>query len=197
VSVDDLNESWTGYYDEQEGRAPRPMLLEVLSAFDAPGEAVDLGCGAGIETTAMLERGWSVFATDRQDEAIRRTAARATGAGVADRLTTRLAPMERVDLPPADLVWASYSLFFCDPDRFGDVWSRVTGAIRPGGRFAGQILGDRDTWARQLDGISSFTIEEARALFDGFDVERFDEEEKEDEPGPKWWHVFHVVARKP
>jgi SAM-dependent methyltransferase len=194
--TDDLNEDWTEYYDEQEGREPRPMLLEVLDRFDAPGEAIDLGCGTGIETRAMLERGWSVFACDRQEEAILRTRRRAVAAGVEDRLTTVVAPMEEVDVPAADLVWASFSLFFCHPARFDGVWSKVTGAIRPRGRFAGQLLGDRDTWARQLDDVSSFTIERARALFDGFDVERFDEEEKEDEPGPKWWHVFHFVALK-
>jgi SAM-dependent methyltransferase len=191
----DLNEDWTEYYDEQEGREPRPMLLEVLGLFDRPGEADDLGCGTGIETRAILERGWSVFATDRQQEAVRRTAERMPPE-VADRLRTHVGAMEDVELPPADLVWASFSLFFCDPARFPDVWSKVTGAIRPGGRFAGQLLGERDTWARQLDEISSFSIDRARALFEGFDVERFDEEEKEDEPGPKWWHVFHVVARK-
>jgi SAM-dependent methyltransferase len=189
------NEDWTEYYDEGEGREPRELVLAVLDTFVSPGEAVDLGCGSGIETLAMLERGWSVFATDREEEAIRRTRAR-----VPDRLRPRLetlvSPMEEVTFPPADLVSASFSLFFCDPARFGDVWSRLTSAIRPGGQFAGHLLGERDTWARQLDEISSFTIDEARALFDGFELERFDEEEHEGDPGPKWWHFFQIVARR-
>jgi SAM-dependent methyltransferase len=194
-----LNEDWTDYYDEYEGREPREFLLSVLDTFDRPGDAVDLGCGTGIETLAMLERGWSVFATDRQEEAMRRTRARVS-AELEPRLRTLVSPMEQVEFPPADLVSASFSLFFCDPNRFDDVWSRLTSAIRPGGRFAGELLGDRDTWARQLeDETSSFTIDRARALFDCFAIERFDEEEKQDddEDDPKWWHVFHVVARKP
>jgi tellurite methyltransferase len=193
-----LNEDWTEYYDEYQDREPRALLLSVLDAFDGPGEAVDLGCGTGIETLALLERGWSVFATDRQEEAILRTRARVP-AELEPRLRTAVSPMENVDFPEADLVSASFSLFFCDPNRFDDVWSRLTSAIRRGGRFAGELLGDRDTWARQLaDEVSWFTIHRARALFDGFDVERFDEEEKQDddEDDPKWWHVFHVVARK-
>jgi tellurite methyltransferase len=190
-----LNEDWTEYYDRGEDREPRELLLAVLDAFDRPGEAVDLGCGGGVDTLELLRRGWSVFATDRQHEAVRRTRARVPE-GLLPNLRTELAPMEEVELPGADLVWASFSLFFCDPRRFPDVWSKVTAAIRPGGRFAGQLLGDRDTWARQVDEISSFTIERARALFEGFELERFEEEENEDDPGPKWWHVFHVVARK-
>jgi hypothetical protein len=146
----------------------------------------------------MLERGWSVFATDRQEEAISRTRARVPDE-LEPRLRTLVSPMEQVEFPPADLVSASFSLFFCDPNRFDGVWSRLTGAIRPRGRFAGQLLGDRDTWARDPgEEVSSFTIDRARALLDGFEIERFDEEEKEDddEDDPKWWHVFHVVARK-
>jgi tellurite methyltransferase len=186
-------DDWAGYYERNEGRDPRELLLETLTAFDAPGTAVDVGCGNGIETVAMLERGWTVLATDREDDAIRRTRSRA--APYEDRLHTLASPMEELVPPPADLVWASFSLFFCDPDRFPDLWSRLVGAIPSGGRFAGELLGDRDTWARE-DGLNAFRIEDARALFATFELERFDEEEEEGDPGPKWWHVYHVVARK-
>jgi hypothetical protein len=73
----------------------------------------------------------------------------------------------------------------------------VTAAVRPGGRFTGQLLGDRDTWASE-DDTSAFTIDQARALFGGFDLERFEEEENDGEAcsGPKHWHVFHAVARR-
>jgi tellurite methyltransferase len=191
-----LNEDWIEYYEEGEGREPRELLLAVLDSFDRPSQAVDLGCGSGIETLAMLERGWSVFATDRQGEAIRRTRARVPEES-QPRLETLVSSMEDVAFPPADLVSASFSLFFCDPARFAAVWSRLTAAIRPGGRFVGHLLGERDTWARQVDEISSFTVDEARALFEGFELERFDEEEHEGDPGPKWWHFFQVVARRP
>ena len=48
---------WTEYYDENEDRAPREMLLDVLETFGpVEHQAVDLGCGSGIDTLAMLER---------------------------------------------------------------------------------------------------------------------------------------------
>ncbi len=83
-------------------------------------------------------------------------------------------------------------------DRFPDVWGRIREAVRPGGRFAGQLLGDRDSWAPD-DGISSFPEAAARDLFDGWTIERFEEEDEDGEAcsGPKHWHVFHVVARSP
>ena len=187
--------TWTEYYEQNDGRAPREMLLEVVDVFGRPGHAVDLGCGAGIDTVAMLERGWRVFATDQGGEGIERLRRRLP-AGLQGALTTQVAPMEEVELPVVDLVWAGYSLFFCDADRFPDVWGRIRAAVRHGGRFAGQLLGDRDTWAPD-DGISSFSEEAARALFDGWSIERFEEEDEDGEAcsGPKHWHVFHVVAR--
>jgi len=187
--------TWADYYRENEGREPRALLLEVLDSFELPGEAVDLGCGAGIDTLAMLERGWQVFATDAEDEAIQRTRGRVPPE-LQLRLQTLVTPMEDVELPAANLVWASFSLFFCDTPRFADVWASIGRAIVPGGRFAGQLLGDRDTWAPDED-ISAFSEAQARALFDGWTLERFEEEENDGEAcdGPKHWHVFHVVAR--
>jgi SAM-dependent methyltransferase len=188
-------DTWTEYYEENEGREPRDLLLEVLGRFPTPGRAVDLGCGAGIDAAAMLERGWSVFATDKEQEAIDRLRARV---GDAPNLRAVRSSMEDLELPEADLVWASFSLFFCDPGRFADVWAEIEGALGPGGRFAGQLLGDRDSWAGEPD-MSSFRREEAEALFDGWAVERFEEEDEDGEAcsGPKHWHVFHVVARRP
>ena len=191
--------TWSDYYDEHEGREPRELLVDVLGTFAQPGDAVDLGCGSGIDTAALLAGGWTVFAADAEDEAIRRLLARVP-VGATDRLRTQVARMEDVELPPADLVWASFSLFFCDPPRFPAVWGRIMGAVRPGGRFAGQLLGDRDSWAPQTD-ISAFTRDEALALFDGWALERFEEEDKDEEDDPcagtKHWHVFHVVAQAP
>jgi tellurite methyltransferase len=187
--------TWAGYYEANEGRAPREQLIEVLDRFPVPGSAVDLGCGAGIDTVAMLDRGWSVFAVDAEPEAIDRLRSRAGDVGA---LRMELSSMEDVVLPLADLVWASYSLFFCDPGRFPEVWGRIGAAIRPGGRFAGELLGDRDTWAAREDG-TAMSRREAESLFAGWAVERFDEEENDGEAfdGPKHWHYFHVVAQQP
>jgi tellurite methyltransferase len=190
---------WTEYYDEHEGREPREMLLEVLDAFGAGEErsAVDLGCGSGIDTLAMLRRGWRVFAIDAEEEAIERVRRRVPGT-LSSRLTTVVSRMEDVELPAGvDLVWASFSLFFCRPDTFGDVWGRILASIRPGGRFAGELLGDRDTWASD-DDVSAFTRDEARSLFTGLEIERFDEEEEDGRATSeeKHWHLFHAVSRK-
>jgi tellurite methyltransferase len=189
--------AWSEYYDEFEDREPHGILFEVLGTFgEGRHAAIDLGCGPGVDTRVMLGREWSVFATDAEQEAIDRLRRRVPD-DVAAGLETAVARMEDVELPRADLVWASFSLFFCRPEAFSDVWAKVIGAIVPGGRFAGQILGDRDAWAPNGD-ISAFARDEALALFNGLELERFDEvEEDGDVSGEqKHWHYFFAVARR-
>lgn len=116
----------------------------------------------------------------------------------APKLRTLTEALETVEIPPCSLVNASYSLPFCAPDGFAEMWSRVSAAILPGGRFAGQIFGDRDEW-RDNPELTFHTRAEAEALFDGFELEEFTEL---DENGTtsmgeaKHWHVFTVIARK-
>ena len=163
-----------------------------------PGFAVDLGCGDGRDTRLILERGWRVLAIDAEPAAIERLSARVPP-GAHDRLETQVAPFEDARWPEADLVNASFSLPFCAPDRFDEVWARVRAGIAPGGRFAGQLFGDRDEWASSKD-LVFLPRARVEAVLDGLELERFDELEEDGTTAlgeEKHWHVFHIVARRP
>jgi tellurite methyltransferase len=191
---------WVGYYDEQAEWEPHGVLMQVLAMFEDDGRrglAVDLGCGQGFETAELLRRGWEVIAIDAMEEAVRRLRRRITERD-APRLRTIVSRMEDADVPAADLIHASYSLPFCRPQVFPRLWSDIREAIRPGGRFAGELFGDRDTWASSEEDMSFFDIASARALFDGMELESFVEEENDDRGWDemKHWHVFHAIARR-
>ena len=197
---------WPGYFDAVAGGEPRQTLLDAIGAFEAesrpdasgPRLAVDLGCGEGRDSAELLRRGWSVLAIDGHPMGIERLLSR-SDLPESRLLTTQVALYEDLnELPETDLLNASFALPFCHPDHFGRVWSVITRAIRPGGRFAGQIFGDRDEW-RNIADRSHFTRAETEQLFGGFLLESFREEEKDakDAAGnQKHWHVFHIVARK-
>ena len=186
---------WSAYNDAQAGRQPRPLCRQVLG-HAGPGDgrrAVDLGCGSGIETAAMLEAGWRVFATDVDP---------ATPTRVAD-LVGREAPVEvvvasfeEVRLPRADLVYAGYALPFVPSSHFPDVWRAVREALRPGGWLAVDLLGDRDSWVgqRSMTFLDRGTLD---GLVQGLDVVSLEEEDEDGRSfsGPKHWHVFHLLAR--
>ena len=191
---------WDEFFAAEHRREPRPLLGRAL-AVTGPGagrHAVDLGCGQGIETRALLDAGCTVTAVDASDTGLRLLAEGvADDPGARERLRVVPARLEEYDVAPADLVHASYSLPYCPPDRFPALWRRIRGALRPGGVLAGQLFGDRDTWAGELEDVTFHTAEEVAALLEGLDVVELTEVEEDGGSGrgPKHWHVFEVVAR--
>jgi len=190
--------AWTNYYANTEGRPPRPTLLRALAGFEKPGFAVDLGCGDGRDTIELLRRGWSVLAIDAAPEGIRRLAARPDLPPNA-RLETRCARFEETEWPEADLVNASFTLFFSEPGGFPALWEKILRSLKPGGRFAGQLLGTRDSWAGKPRMVA-FDRPSLDRLLRGLVVEQLEEEET-DSVTPigetKHWHIFHLVLKKP
>lgn len=194
---------WARYY-EAAGSEPRSTLLEALRRFeqDEPRErfAVDLGCGTGRDAVELLRRGWSVLALDATAAAIERLEARdELSDGERRRLETRVSRFEDAEWPAADLVNSSFALPFCRPGDFPLVWERIERSLRGGGRFCGQLFGDRDGWAGE-DAMTFQSRPELDALLSSFDVELLDELEEDGATAvgePKHWHLFHVVARRP
>lgn len=159
--------------------------------------AIDLGCGPGSETLAMLAHGWRVLAVDAEPEAIDILRNRVP-AEHRDRLQTVVAPMHEVDLPHAELVHAGFSLPFCSRPQFAAIWQSLTTAVADGGRFAGQLFGERDSWAGS-PGMTFLAMAELEVLLDGWTVESLEEVDEDGTAvsGPKHWHLWHVIARRP
>jgi len=200
--TDQFNKSdehyWDEYYDKMQEREPRQLLLDVLEKYPVGDSlhAIDLGCGEGTETFIMLARGWHVHAVDGDAGGIKRLIDKVSQDAQA-RLQTQVSKFEDVILPSVDLLHASYSIPFCDPDQFSTFWNKITNAIKPDGRFAGQFFGVNDSWADKKD-MTFHTEEQVRVLFDDFEIESFHEQDEDGEAttGPKHWHVFTVIARK-
>lgn len=197
------DDTWARYYQAVQGREPRALFLAALAAFEPDGfnpagrQAIDLGCGDGTETMALLARGWRVLAVDRELAAIERVLAKLPEQARL-RLETQVASFEEVVLPPADFVYAGLSLPFCPPEHFPAVWARLVAAVRPGGRFAGHLFGERDSW-NGAPNLTFHTAVELQQRFAGFTIEALNEVES-DRPTalgePKHWHVYEVVARR-
>jgi tellurite methyltransferase len=197
---DPRSAKWSAYYDATAERSPRRTLLEALSRFPASAErrfAVDLGCGVGRDTVELLRRGWSVLAIDAEPAALNQLRGRADLPN-PDLLTTACRRLEDADWPAADLVNSSFALPLCPPERFPGLWARIVASLKSGGRFAGQLYGDRDGWAGD-PGMTHMDRAGAERLLADLAVELFEEEESDTvtpRGKPKHWHVFHLVARR-
>ncbi|MGI5439065.1 class I SAM-dependent methyltransferase [Streptomyces shenzhenensis] len=122
------------------------VLAEHLAAITAwlplesgPRRIVDLGCGTGTGTFALLDRfpAAQVIAVDASPGHLQRLREKAGARGVAERVHTVQADLDAADWPDLgtpDLVWASASMHhMAHPDR---ALRTVHDLLAPGGLFA-------------------------------------------------------------
>jgi Tellurite resistance protein TehB len=198
-AADSTPSVWPAYFDGLSGRVPRPLFVAALERFGpsprTARQAIDLGAGDGTETEALLRDGWTVLAIDGEPDSKQRLEQRISS-GLRRDLLIETIPFEELEtLPPADFVYSGLSLPFCRPEAFPRLWSVVTSCITRGGRIACDLFGEHDTWAVRPH-MTFFTRAEAEQLFEGFEIEHFDEVNEDGEAfsGPKHWHVFSVIA---
>ncbi|MFZ9739960.1 MAG: methyltransferase domain-containing protein [Prochlorotrichaceae cyanobacterium] len=208
-----LHREWMAYYEAVKGRPPRDTLRFALDRFDLIPEsqsssqtrqinssrfAVDLGCGDGRDTVEILRRGWQVLAIDGSPEAIDRLLQRPDVDPTA--FQTRVEKFESLTLAPnsTDLVNASFCLPFCSAEQFSTLWATIVDSLHVGGRLSCHLYGDRDSW-RKYPNLCFHRYAQVQDLLTAFDLEWFKEEEH---PGvtplgeERYWHIFHIVARK-
>jgi SAM-dependent methyltransferase len=90
--------------------APNATLIAFAGAElrRAGRSAVDIGCGAARNAVPLAEMGWTVTGIDSSRPMLDAAAERVRAAGVADRVSLHLGPMDAIPLAPAsvDLVVA-------------------------------------------------------------------------------------------
>jgi tellurite methyltransferase len=200
-----MSRSWSTHYATllKKNLQPAATLAKALSFFEIESlqpkdkKAIDLGCGTGIDTFALLEDGWLVTGIDKEKDAIDQ---------VQQKLATEHKPyfngvvstFETIQLSPALLVNATFALPFVHPDQFGSVWNQITNSVVEGGRFAGHFFGLHDSWINRSE-MNFHSREQIEKLFAEFSIEFFHEVDEDSQSlngMQKHWHVYHIVAQK-
>lgn len=197
------------YLEGTEGSPPRQLLLDALAEIRSPGRhALDLGCGPGREVVALLEAGFSVVALDPYPVMLERTRALVVERRPQDAHRVQLveATLEEWagELAPSsfDLVHAGFVLPFVQAAHFDEAFARLVGAIAPGGVLVAQFFGPDDEFIRRAGpgDMSVHDAEEVERLLSGFETISREEVNRAGNVGrgrAKWWHVHHLVARRP
>ena len=186
---------WKRFVELTTGQPAWPQLVRAAALFERPGDALDLGAGAGRDTIHLLSRGWSVTAVDASAAAV--AALRRIH---APRLRVVASTIEDFEPETYDLVNAQYSLPFVPPARFDAVVETLRDAVRPGGLMCVVFFGPRDEWNRAGNQITFSVQADVRRLFAAWDMAELDEVEEDGrtaDGAAKHWHVIHATARRP
>jgi len=118
------------------------IITELVTESSAPGAVLDLCCGEGLLTAALLKAlpDTAVLAYDGSPSMLEETRARAAGLpGAADRLTTRQIDLEARDwrrfATPLRAVVSSLAVHHLDGPGKRGLFADLHGALAPGGVF--------------------------------------------------------------
>lgn len=194
--------SWELYFGKNKGRAVRPLYtkaIEMIDVFEVGRSiAVDVGCGAGIETADLSQRGWNVVAIDREPASIA-AVLQLVSKQANQRLKTVCSPFEELtEIPTAEFIYSYHALPFCKADHLDHLWNLIRNAIKPNGIFAGSFFGMNDEWVKSghTTGVSQEWISQHFSDFEILFFQEIDEVGNTTLNGPKHWHFMDIIARK-
>ncbi|MCG6403314.1 class I SAM-dependent methyltransferase [Vibrio fluvialis] len=196
--MEDNTKIWREYY-EQAISHPHLQRTELAVKLNQSRTrvAVDCGCGTGSDIQYLAQQGYQVHGFDVNSDATELCQARSVENALVE---IEQAAFESFDYPKAGIVIANSSLFFANPDQFQETWYKIEACLEAGGVFAGDFMGEKDSWANNYRGPTTpLTESQVRSLFAHFDVVRFferDESAKTALGRMKHWHTYSVVAVK-
>ena len=183
---------WTNYQNKTYGDDACKLIIDFLDKYKVDS-AIDLGCGSGNETVYMIKNGIKVLAIDRQlnkDFILNRLSD-----SEKQLISFKESSFEDVELPRTNLLTAFFSIPFCNPNNFDELWNKIYNSIEDNGYFVGQLFGDRDAW-NVVDSINTFPIDKVKEYLKKFKIIKLEEVEYVRESDNKKWHFYDIIAQK-
>lgn len=151
-TTEDAELFWESHYGSRLawGERVNPLLAETVGPL-RPGDALDLGCGAGGDTIWLAQHGWQVTAVDLSATAVDGVRKRAHELSVGDRVVTERHDLTRTFPGGAfDLVSAQYlhTPFTLPRTR---ILHAAAHALRPGGLLLIVDHGSTAPWSWNSD----------------------------------------------
>ncbi len=194
-------DGWRRFLEGTAARAPLPFFARAMLYVDGDSGrdrlAIDLGCGGGADTFALLERGWRVHSVDASPTSQRLIAER-LDPEYEGRVTVEIGRFDELDLPQADLVYAQMSLPFSGSDLESST-ANALDAVRPGGAFAVHFFGSDDEWIDEVNVayVNRRWIEEQFGEFVDVTIDEVNQEGPYGlEGGLKRWHYYFALAKR-
>ena len=183
---------WTNYQNKTYGDEACKLIIDFLDKYKVDS-AIDLGCGSGNETVYMVKNGIKVLAIDRQlnqDFILNRLSD-----SEKQLVSFKESSFEDVELPKTKLLTAFFSIPFCNPNNFDELWTKIYNSIEDNGYFVGQLFGDRDAW-NVVESINTFSVYKVKDYLKNYNIIKLEEIEYVRESDNKKWHFYDIIAQK-
>ena len=183
---------WTNYQESTYNNKVNNLLVEFLNNYKV-NKSIDLGCGSGNESVYMVHHGIHVLSIDRQlnkDYILNRLTEEEK-----NNVSFLESSFEDVILPKTQLITACFSIPFCNPDNFIELWNKIYDSLEDNGYFVGQLFGDRDGF-NKIPSVNTFTIDEVKQLLKKYTIIKLEEVEYVREIDNKKWHFFDIIVKK-
>ncbi len=116
------------FYEKTKKMQSNSNVKKIIQSVSKPGLAVDLGCGAGRDTIALIKNGWKVVGIDKED--IEVMIKQQLSEEEQERFKFVCTKFEKMKLPKNDLVVANNSIAFCNKENFDNVLKIVLKSIK-------------------------------------------------------------------
>lgn len=138
---------WTKFLEHSKNREPIGFVRQVAKEFGLRGEALDLGCGAGIEAKYLAGLGLSVRAIDIDEEAVKLTQ-EITGGHVHVEKTDAT----KIEIPKSscDVIIAWNLLPFISRTDGINLLSKIREGLRKDGWVFLGAFGEKDSWKDKI-----------------------------------------------
>lgn len=193
-----INKNKKSYIQASINRKPINILVELLEKIEKTKErnALDLGCGAGIEAKYLAQKGFLVDAVDSSKESISQT-----------KKTCKNFPVNVVErnIFEYEIKPKKYSIIvfwnvlpFLEKTKSLELIKRIEAGIITNGYLVFSFYGPKDDWVRNRK-ISPWKIEEFKKILTEMNIIKISEI-KETAPlfsgEIKFWHKIHGIAQK-
>ncbi len=188
--------SWKEYIDKTKDKPASTLLKEALTQITNKDYVLDLGAGSLRDTKYLVEFGFkNIDVVDSSPET----------ALIAKTLHSKIIKVHTLTFTDFeytknkyDLISAQYSLPFNGKEDFFTMWNRLIKSLKPGGIFVGQFFGERDEWKNDKNLIFHKNREIEDMFKDFVFIKKIEEKgiRATALAADKYWHVFHIIAKK-